>query len=214
MDEAGQLGSSWSVQTLPRTADVYVMHRASARWIKSSFHQSDQWHYVVTERGIASLECGESRYLAVSHSRPDLGEGWARAHRVTVARTELRIDAVERSEPKDVVSVKTVDGFPAIIVDILLGKPTAEPIVVAEDRVVDWMLRGDGGYVLILAFPVQLDADPRIAYAPEITQMRKELRESFGWDGRTPTRVVLFGVDPDEGFHRNVEIAVDPDPAH
>lgn len=146
--------------------------------------------------------------MGVSHSRKDLGAGWALCKRVTVARTEMRTQDLVDSTHKPVLGMPLSDEYPALSFEVLLGQPGAGPVHLDRTQLVGRMTRGDGGSVLVVARPTLLSGDLRSEYFAEIEQCKRDLKDRFGWDGVSPTRVVLFGVDS-EGFQRDIEIAID-----
>lgn len=204
----GRYGSSWSVQTAQATGDVYVAHREGGRWIHTSLHHDGRWHFAVTAAGQAPLP-GSPRYLGVSTEHEEFAPGWLHAMRITVAKTELRSGWREAAKQRQLVEVPLPLDFQAVSLDVLLGTSAAAPIRIDSAFLVSNLLRGDGGTAAIVARPTHLDAPVHEAFAPQIAVAVAELRQ-HGWDGRTTTRLVIFGGD-DDAYLREVEVAVDPD---
>ena len=70
-----RFGSSWSITSARHSGDVYLSHREGARWIKTSFHESGQWHYAVTEAGL-SLDPDVPAYLGVVKEHCEIAPDW------------------------------------------------------------------------------------------------------------------------------------------
>jgi len=129
--------------------------------------------------------------------------------RITVAAAELHSHWHEAAKQRNVVDVPMTDGIEALSIDVLLGSAGAARIRVDSAYAVATMERGDGGTAAVIARPMSLDAPVREALGPQISQAVADSRQ-FGWNGTSPTRLVIFGGDAD-GFLRHIEIAVDPD---
>ena len=169
-DADGRSGSSWSVRTAAHSGDVYVSHREGGRWVHTSFHESGQWHYTVTSEGQA-LDPGSPPYLGVITEHAEIAPGWLHAMRITVARDELRSGWVERVRERPVVEVPADTGFDAVSIDVLLGATGAAPIRVDEHAfLIAELARGDGGSVVVIAVPTDLDVPVRVALAPLIRE--------------------------------------------
>lgn len=67
----------------------------------------------------------------------------------------------------------------------------------------------DGEVAAIVARPARVDEPVRSILAGEFAEAVASIRAS-GWDGRTTTRLVVFGVH-DDGYLNQVEMAVDPE---
>ncbi|MFF0773064.1 hypothetical protein ACFYUK_29530 [Nonomuraea wenchangensis] len=210
--EGDRLGSSWSILTVKGKGDVYVTHREAGHLLKTSFHESGQWHFSVTREGRTKLQKGESPYLGVVKEHAEIVSGWIHAMRITVARSELREGYNEQVRKKPTVEIPSRPEMDAVSIDLLLGTEQAAPLHIENAFPVAFMKRGDGGQVIVVARPMLLDEPIPIAMSARIEQVRRDLRQQ-GWDGTSLTRAVLIGHDENEGFHRQIEIAVDPDPS-
>lgn len=204
----GGCGSSWSIKTSATEGDVYVTHREGGVWTHISLHRDGQWHHAITLAG-QDLVPGTPRHLGVSRVHREFAPGWIHAVRITVAVDELRDNWQEGRPSRRVVDVPVQAGFDALHVDVLLGAPDATAVTVRGAASVAELARGDGGRVLVQAQPANLDAPVRVALRCQIEEAVDGTR-ALGWDGMTPTRLVIFGNDP-AGFIREVEVAVDPD---
>lgn len=200
-------GSSWSIETARRSGDVYLSHREGARWVKTSFHESGQWHYAVTEEG-QLLAPDVPAYLGVIKEHSEIGPGWLHATRITVDRVELRSEWVERVRDRSVIDVPADAAFDAVSIDVLLGVAGADAIRIDHAFLVGELTRGDGGSAVV-ARPMNIDAPVRFALGLQIREATEGLH-TCGWDGSTASRLVIFGGDAD-GYLRQVEIAVDPE---
>lgn len=186
----------------------YVAHREGGRWIHTSLHHDGRWHFAMTPAGQTPVP-DSPRYLGVSTEHDKIAPGWLHAMRITVAATELRRGWLEAAKQRQLVEVPVPPGFAAVSIDVLLGASAAAPIRIDRAFLVGNLLRGDGGTAAIVARPTHLDAPAHEALEPQIAVAVGELR-AYGWEGRTSTRLVIFGGDG-EGYLREVEVAVDPD---
>lgn len=202
----GQFGSSWSVKTAKVMGDVYVTHREGGRWIHTSLHRDGRWHFAVTDAG-QELVPAVPRYLAVSSDHDEIAPGWLHAMRITVAATELRSGWGEAGRQRALVEIPIPPGAEAVAIDVLLGSSAAAPVPLSDASIVTKMERGDGGIATIAARPVVLDGPVHKMLAPQITKALADLH-TYGWDGRSSTRIVIFGAHA-EGFLHQVEVAVD-----
>jgi hypothetical protein len=205
----GRFGSSWSVQTAPESGDVYVAHREGGRWMHTSLHHDGRWHFAVTPAG-QELVPDAARYLGVSTVRAEIARGWLHALRITVAESELRSGWTEAVRNRGFVEAPIPAGYDALSVDVLLASSTAVPIQLDRSLMIADMLRGDGGRAVIVARPAALDAPIHVAMEASIAEAVSQMR-AFGWDGKSATRLVVVGGDP-EGYLREIEIAIDPEP--
>jgi len=185
-----------------------LFHREGARWVKTSFHKSGQWHYTVTEVG-QSPAPDVPGCLGVIKEHGEICPGWLHAMRITVDRAELRSEWVEQVRDRRVIDVPPDAAFDAVSIDVLLGAAGAATIRIDPPFLVGELARGDGGSAVVLARPTSIDVPVRAALAPQIREAIKGLR-AHGWDGSTAGRLVIFGGDG-YGYLRQVEIAVDPD---
>ena len=207
-DGDGRFGSSWSIETARHSGDVYLSHREGARWVKTSFHESGQWHYAVTEAG-RSLDPDVPAYLGVIKEHGEIAPGWLHAVRITVDRAELRAGWVEQVRDRQVVDIPADALCDAVSIDVLLSAAGAATIRLDHAFLVGKLARGDGGSAIVIARPMNIDAPVRVALRPQIWEATKGLR-TYGWDGATASRLVIFGGDSD-GYLRQVEVAVDPE---
>lgn len=207
--EGDRTGSSWSIQTVKGKGDVYAIHREAGRQLKTSFHESGQWHFSVMREGRARLKKGESPYLGVIKDHKEIVTGWTHAMRITVARSELRNGYIEQVRERSVVDIPADPETDAVSIDLLLGGEQAAPLHIERAFPIAHMRRGDGGQAIVIARPMVLDEPMPIVMADRIAQIRQDLRQQ-GWDGASLTRAVIIGLADDEGFHRQIEIAVDP----
>lgn len=200
-------GSSWSIETTKKTGDVYLFHREGGRWLKTSLHESGQWHYGLTAKA-KERSPEEPAYLGITHEHPELAPGWICAKIITVAHSELRTDYVEAVKDRGVVDVPIDRSADATDIVVLLGD--ADPALIRVDNavLVAQMRRGDGGQVIVYATPVNLAQPVHTALAAQIAQARAELEDEFGWDGDSATRIVINGRSED-GHLQEFEIAVD-----
>lgn len=206
-DATGGAGSSWSAQTARNAGDVYVFHREGARWLKTSFHESGQWHFAITREG-QELNPDVPPYMGVLKNREEIAAGWTHAMRITVARSELRQGYVEAAQPRPLIEVPVHPDFEAVAVDLFLGAASAAPIQIENGFLIAQLRRGDGGLAVVVARPMNLEAPLHVSLAGQIAQARDGMRTT-GWDGSTPTRLVIIGAD--QSFLRQIEIAADPD---
>jgi hypothetical protein len=200
-------GSSWSVTSHKRTGDIYVAHREGGQWIKSSYHQTGQWHWGLGAAAIAR-EQDAMRYLAITHTHREIASGWEHALRITVPRTELR-HYTEQVTQRPVIPVSLPWGHDAVAIDLYIGKP-GHSIALRIDphtRVLADMERGDEGRALIVKRPLQVDRPVHEEFEAEIREAREGMTAQ-GWDGR-PTRIVIFGMTDPEGPHQELEVAID-----
>ena len=200
-------GSSWSARTHPSTGDVYVAHREAGRWIKSSFHESGQWHY-----GLGAAAIGEDetvkRYLCVTHEHREVSPGWVHAHQVAVPRSELR-HYDESVRNRSVIPVVIPWGYDALALNLYIGEPGYQIALRLDPhtRVIADLERGDGGRALIFKQPMTLERPVAQIFASEIAEARGGIVAN-GWDGR-PTRIAIFGMADPLGPHNEVEVAID-----
>jgi hypothetical protein len=187
---------------------VYLSHREGARWVKTSFHESGQWHYAVTKAGL-SLDPDVPAYLGVIREHGEIAPGWLHAMRITVDRAELRAGWIEQVRDRQVVDIPADASFDAVSIDVLLGAAGAATIRVDDSFLVGELARSDGGSAVVIARPMDIDAPVRVALALQIHESREGLR-THGWNGSTASRLVIFGGDAD-GYLRQVEVAVDPE---
>ncbi|HUW77512.1 MAG TPA: hypothetical protein VMV52_02030 [Candidatus Nanopelagicaceae bacterium] len=143
-------GSIWKVQTSTKAGDVYVRDSEGGEWIRSSFHDSEQWHYGVSKSGLEIAKKGTSRYLEVTKTRPEFGVGWTHALRVTVAKSELRFVEGRCNEPTDLIGVPTHPDYDAVCMDMFLGEPDAGHIRIELGVPIAELTRGDGGQVILV----------------------------------------------------------------
>ena len=201
-------GSSWSIETALYSGDVYLSHREGARWVKTSFHESGQWHYSVTEAGL-SLDPDVPAYLGVIKEHGEIAPGWLLAMRITVGRAELRAEWIEQVRDRQVVDIPADASFDAVSIDVLLGAAGAATIRIDHAFLVGELARSDGGSAVVIARPMNIDAPVRVDLARQIREVTEGLH-AHGWDGSTASRLVIFGGDAD-GHLRQVEVAVDPE---
>ncbi len=201
-------GSSWSIESARHSGDVYLCHREGARWVKTSFHESGQWHYAVAEAGL-SLDRDVPAYLGVINEHGEIAPGWLHAMRITVDRAELRADWIEKVRGRQVIDIPADASFDAVSVDVLLGAAGAPSIGIDHAFLVGELARSDGGSAIVIARPMDIDAPVRVALSRQIREATEGLR-AHGWDGSTASRLVIFGGDAD-GYLRQVEVAVDPE---
>jgi hypothetical protein len=148
-------------------------------------------------------------YLGVIADHSEAAPGWLHAMTITVARDELRATWSEQVRNRQVVDIPTDPTFDAVAVDIFLGSPDAPLVRIEQALLVGQLRRLDEGTVAVIARPINLGTPIHIALAPQIQEATIGLRVC-GWDGRTPSRLVIFGQDAGE-YLRQIEIAVDPD---
>lgn len=202
----GRVGSSWSVRSSKHAGDVYVTHRDGGRWVHTSLHRDGRWHFAITPEG-QDLVPKAPAYLAVTRDREEIAPGWLHAMRITVADSELRSQVLETSKVKSLVAVPMPEGYDGVSIDVLLGAPDAPALTLDQCFLIAQMRRGDSGLAVVVARPTTLDSPIADALAPALDQAIVELRQ-FGWDGHTPTRIVIVGTDA-HGYLRQAEIAVD-----
>lgn len=195
-------GASWSIKTRPKTGDVYIAHREGAKWFHSSFHDSGRSHYGLSAAA-RCLNPDDDPYFAVQHEPVELASGWRHAHRVTVARTELRHHQEAVSE-NQIVPIPIPNGFDAVMINTYLRAPNVDGALNLDllDKVVAVMNRGDGGYALVLTRPCELSGTAAALLAPRIGEIRREFIEQ-GWDGQP--RHTAFQELNVGGFHHEIE---------
>ncbi len=203
-------GSSWSVTTSVTTGDVYVAHREAGRWIKSSFHESGQWHYGLSAAAIEQDERAD-RYISITHEHREISPGWVHAHQVAVARSELR-QHTESVRDRSVTPVVLPWGWDAVAINLYLGRPGYQIALrlAPHTKIIADLERGDGGRALVVKQPMALERPVAELFAPEIGEARAGLVAN-GWDGR-PARIAIFGMADRLGPHNEVEVAIDPAP--
>ncbi len=201
-------GSSWSLTSHRQTGDIYVAHREGGRWIKSSYHESGQWHFGLGSAAVARDQNGD-RYLAVTHTHRKVAPGWVHALRIAVPRSELR-HHTEAVIDRKVFPVVLPWGHDAVAIDLYLGMPGHPRAIQLNplNRVLAVLERGDGGGALLISRPLALLRPIADEYAAEIREARQGLIEQ-GWDGQ-PTRIVIFGMVDPQGPHHELEVAIDP----
>ena len=204
----GRFGSSWSIKTAPNSSDVYLSHREGARWIKTSFHESGQWHFSVTAAG-QGLAPEVPAYFGVITDHSEIAPGLLHAMRITVARDELRPAWSEAVSSRDVTDIPTDRNFDAINLDIFLRNPGTPDALFEHAHVVGQLQTLDQGSVIVVARPMDFELPLRVALAPEIHEAISGARAS-GWDGTTTSRLIIIGHDQGE-YLRQIEIALDPD---
>lgn len=207
--EDGRRGSSWTVETGRTTDDVYLFHREGGRWVKSSFHASGQWHHSVMPAGRERLGAGQSPYLGVTHERAPIADGWFHASRITVDLAELRVGVEAGRALKGAVCVPPRPGFPAVCVDLYVAESEHARIQVDDAFLVGVLDRVNGGQACVIARGMGLEEPVREKLRDDVEHARGHLKTQ-GWDGVSPTRIVVYGNDPDGGFHREIELAIDP----
>ena len=141
--------------------------------------------------------------------RGEIAPGWLHAVRITVDRAELRAGWVEQVRDRQVVDIPADALCDAVSIDVLLSAAGAATIRLDHAFLVGKLARGDGGSAIVIARPMNIDAPVRVALRPQIWEATKGLR-TYGWDGATASRLVIFGGDSD-GYLRQVEVAVDPE---
>lgn len=172
-------------------------------------HRDGRRHHAVTKAGRERLPTVPA-YLAVTHAHGKVAEGWRHEVRITVAVAELREGWIEsEAKARDVVEVPSHPEFDAVSIDVFLAAPNAPRLAVKDACLVADMDRAQSGRVMVIARPSMLDVPLRSAFATPLAEAVAGIRQQ-GWDGHRPTRVVIFGEDPD-GFSREIEFAVDPD---
>ncbi len=162
----GSFGSSWSIETARHSGDVYLSHREGARWVKTSFHESGQWHYAVTEAGL-SLDPSVPAYIGVIKEHGEIAPGWRHAMRITIDRAELRAGWIEQVRDRQVVDVPADPSFDAVSIDVLLGAASATTIRIDHAFLVGELTRSDGGSAVVIARPMNIDAPVRVALRAE-----------------------------------------------
>lgn len=203
-------GASWAVETTKTTGDVYVFHREGARWIKSSLHESGQWHYSTSQQG-KTLLGNAPPYFGITKQRAEIAPGWTRAKAIIVAHSELRTGYTEAVRDKGVIGIPIERTANATSVEILLGRPDASTMRVDNALLVAAMKRGDDGLVFIYATPVTLTQPIHQTLSEPIAAAKSDLRD-LGWDGTTPTRIAINGLN-EAGHMQEFDIAIDPDAA-
>lgn len=200
-------GSSWSVTSHKRTGDIYAAHREGGQWVKSSYHQSGQWHFGLGTAAI-SRDPEAERYLAITHTHREIAPGWEHALRITVPRTELR-HYTEQVSPRPVIPAVLPWGHDAVAIDLYIGKP-GQPLTLRlapHTRVLAELERGDQGRALLVKRPIAVERPIHDEFEAEIHEAREGLIAQ-GWDG-LPTRIVIFGMVDEEGPHQELEVAID-----
>ena len=203
-------GSSWSVTSHKRTGDVYVAHREAGHWIKSSYHDSGQWHFGLGATAVARDQDAD-RYLAITHTHREVAPGWVHALRIAVPRSELR-HHTESVSTREVLPVSLPWGHDAVAIDLYLGMP-GRPLAMRLGplgRALAELERGDGGRALLIRRPLALVRPVADEFAAEISEARHGLVEQ-GWDGQA-TRIVIFGMVDSQGAQHELEVAIDPPP--
>jgi hypothetical protein len=174
--------------------------------VHATFHRGE-WHYAVSAEGQA-LRPEAPRYPLTLPGREPPAGGMVRATRITVAVDELRSGWVEhvRNRP-GLVEVPATPGFTAVAVELLFLSPVVGPVSDAS-FIVGRIARGGGaGAALIVAHAMNLAQPVRERFSSEIPQALAGMRAA-GWDG-SPTRFVITGHDPVEGYLSQVEVASD-----
>lgn len=146
--------------------------------------------------------------MGVLNDHDEIAPGWVHAMRITVAVSELRKGYVEAVKPRGMIDVPVPPDVDAVVIDVLLGAADTGALRIDSAFTVAKLARADGGSAAVIARPMALEAPLHLALTQQIAEARQGIGR-FGWDGSTPTRMVIFGQD--EGYLRQVEIAVDPD---
>jgi hypothetical protein len=108
---------------------------------------------------------------------------------------------------RGLVEIPPVRGYDAVAVELLLLAPDA--VVLDASFTVGRIARGGkAGSALVVAHSMSLAETVRVRFASEISQALQGMRDA-GWDG-SPTRFVIKGHDPVEGYLGQVEFASDP----
>jgi hypothetical protein len=129
------------------------------------------------------------------------------AHHRRAQCTARRLDRPSHAE--GLVAIPTHPAFDAISIDILLADQNPALIRLEHSFPVARIRRGDGGQVVAIASPTTIGTSIHDIFAADIAQIRLGLREE-GWDGTSTVRSVIFGQDPEGGFQREIEVAIDP----
>jgi hypothetical protein len=141
---------------------------------------------------------------------PNWPPGWLHAMRITVATSELREGYRERARQRDLIEVPADLDFDAVSIDLFLRDPDAQLIRVERAMAVAEIARARGGSAVLLARPMNLDGPIPETFAAQIAGMRDGIREQ-GWDGSALTRGVIIIGGGEDGFLRQLEVAIDPD---
>ena len=202
--------STWKVRTSKKFGDVYIIHRETGKWIKSSFHEEvGRSHYAVTSRGQKLSSPAGDPYLEISYDRKEIAPGWFHGKRIIIAKSELRPWA-EPEVGSNIVSIGTKGDFSAISIDLILGGPGAEPLHLKPElgrNILGVFARSDGGSAILLNTPINLEYDIHDSLNTQIQEARDGIR-NFGWDG-SPTRIVIALVNEDTGTQKEIEVALD-----
>ena len=208
-DNQGRFGSSWTVRANPANGDVVVSHREAGRWVHATFHKATgEWHFAVTGSGTNTLPVARS-YLGSLREHVEVAPGWNHAMRISVAVDELRSGWSEDVRERPLTAIPTNEGFDEVVIDLFLGRADRAELELHHAYLVGDFNLGDGDVAAVVARPARVDEPLRSILAGEFEEAVAGIRAS-GWDGQTTTRLVIIGVH-DDGYLKEVEMAVDPD---
>lgn len=204
VDPSGASGSSWLVRTSPNNGDVVVMHREAGHLIHATFHYEPpgEWHFAITAGG------QPTEYLPLPFPPMVIGEGWRLFMKIVVPLAELRSGWIEQTpSSRDIVDVPIWPDYATVAIWVLIGEKQRSPLTLRKGFEIAELVQSDVGVARIVALATAFDEDPRRGLRDTIEMAEAGIREA-GWDGTTPTRFVIPGVNED-GYLSQFEFAVD-----
>jgi hypothetical protein len=173
-------GSSWKIETILKTKDVYVFMRDGARWVHTSAHHSDVSHFAfIKNPADGDVEDSNDGYLDRTSGKQEVQEGWNLAFRIIVPNSSLQMNYVERSKltkmliiPPSVsqeVNCTIIDIFKVEVPLKYLG--TARP----KEKL---KVHKTGEFSVVVSWTYAcLSEDPQDVFQEIISEARNELKE-------------------------------------
>ena len=203
-DSAGRRAATWKLWTDAGKgrSEVYLANRSLGGFLKTSLHESGEWHTaywqsVFEEHVKGTSPTHKDRYIEKWPRPPEISPGFTLAFRIVTPWSAVT-NAIEGSNLKEIIWLPNAPESKATEIDILMSKPTTP--------VSGWPGKQSMGTSLIGSIPLENGETVWAVYwvvaMPDFTSLGKKTFRFY--KGRSKKdlegerlRALLFGTEPD-----------------